>query len=124
MANKFQHILAVDDDPLILELIKRIFEESEYKITTLEDGEKVLDVIAISQPDLVLLDVRMPGLSGYEVLHRIRKKYQVPVLLVSGMDEPISSAENSGLSANDYIKKPFTPTSLLNRVEAKLKSAR
>ncbi len=115
-------ILVVDDDPVILQLLRVNFEMEGYEVVTAEDGGAGLQRAEHDHPDLVVLDVMMPGLSGLEVASRLRERSPadaVPVLLLSAKAQAADVA--SGLDvADDYVTKPFDPFELLERVAALL----
>ncbi|MEB3181094.1 MAG: hybrid sensor histidine kinase/response regulator [Nostocaceae cyanobacterium] len=116
-------ILVVDDSPDNVFLIKTILEEEGYAITTAEDGFSALEKVAESPPDLVLLDVMMPGMDGYEVTKRIRKNTDlpfIPILLITAYDAP-SVAQGLDLGAEDFIRKPVAVEELLARVRSLLR---
>jgi two-component system alkaline phosphatase synthesis response regulator PhoP len=118
-------ILVADDDEDILTLMSVSMERAGHEVLAARDGEEALDLALDRQPDLVLLDVAMPHLTGFEVLRRIRAtRAQVPVILVSAFasEEDIAAGRQEG--ANDYIVKPFSPDDLFRRAAAVLAGAR
>jgi DNA-binding response OmpR family regulator len=121
MDNKANRILAVDDDEFILEIIKVTLEAEGFTVTTVNNGQEALRSLKESKPDLILLDIRMPGLNGYETLNGIRKESEIPVIMLTGIAGPESLSWTLELGANDYIKKPFLPRELVARVRAKLR---
>src|SRR3989339_934214 len=117
-------ILIVDDDNQIITFIKFILEKNSYSVVTANSGLQGLEVIHKEKPDLVLLDVMMPGLDGYEVCRRIKTNPETehtPVIMLTalGMGEDFEKAVENG--ANWYIVKPFKPQHLLQRIEFLLK---
>ncbi len=121
---KKAHILVVDDEQYVRELLKRTLEQEGYAVTLAADGSSALVRLREHTPDLVLLDIRMPDLTGYQVLERIREQFDVPVIMLTGVLEPTAVEQSVGLGADDYIRKPFNPRVLLARIEAKLRRAR
>jgi signal transduction histidine kinase len=116
-------ILVVDDSPDNVFLIKTILEEEGYAITTAEDGFSALEKVEESTPDLILLDVMMPGMDGYEVTKRIRDNTAlpfIPILLITAYDSP-SVAQGLDLGAEDFIRKPVAVEELLARVRSLLR---
>lgn len=116
-------ILVVDDSPDNVFLIKTILEEEGYKVTTAENGSSALTKIAESTFDLVLLDLMMPGMDGYEVTKHIRGNTQlsfIPILLITAHDSP-NVAQGLDLGADDFIRKPVTVDELLARVRSLLR---
>ena len=121
MEKKPAHILVADDDEFLLELIKKTLEAEGFRVTPVCDGQTALDIFAKTKPDLVLLDIKMPGLDGNEVLEKIRQGSDMPVIILSGITEPDMVVRSLEIGANDYIKKPFSPNELVARVKAKLR---
>lgn len=117
------HILVVDDSPDNVFLIQTILEEEGYAIATAEDGASALAQIEQSPPDLVLLDVMMPGMDGFEVTKRIRQNKKlsfIPILLITAHDKP-SVAQGLDMGADDFIRKPVEVDELLARVRSLLR---
>jgi DNA-binding response OmpR family regulator len=121
---KKTHILVVDDDQYVVKSVKRTLEDAGYAVTVANDGNSALAMLAEKEPDLVLLDIRMPGLDGYQVLERIRESSDVPVLMLTAVPGEAAIERSVGLGADDYIEKPFLPRVLVARVRAKLRRAR
>lgn len=111
-------VLAADDDQDILALVEFVLRREGHRVTPASDGETALRHALAEDFDLVVLDVRMPNLSGYEVTKEIRasERLEVPILLVSAsvQDEEVTRGFEAG--ANDYIRKPFSPKELIERV--------
>lgn len=119
-------ILAVDDDPDILALVSYKLTKAGFEVVTASDGQAALDQLATSQPELLLLDVLMPGLSGFEVLRQLRsaeRGTRLPVILLTGSAQEADIERGFELGADDYIVKPFNPRELLSRVNAVLARA-
>lgn len=118
-------ILVCDDTPDIVEMLQFILEGEGYAVTTASAGQEVLGAIQTNRPDLVLLDLRMPGLDGFGVLRefRLRPVHAPPVIVLSakGMDEDRRAAISAG--ARDYLVKPFTVGQLLTAVRRQLEGA-
>ncbi|NLE08285.1 MAG: response regulator [Dehalococcoidales bacterium] len=119
--NKNLLILAVDDEPLILELISKTLLMEGYRVLTAGDGAAGLSLVREKDPDLILLDIKMPGQDGLLTLDHIRQITRAPVIMVTGFggDEMVEKAINAG--ADDFIRKPFRPNELLARVKAKMR---
>ncbi len=120
---KTDRILVVDDSPDNLFLVQTILEEEGYNISLAEDGRLAMNNIEQSPPDLVLLDVMMPGMDGYEVTQRIRKNKQlpfIPILLITAYDQP-SVVQGLDTGADDFIRKPVEVDELLARVRSLLR---
>jgi len=110
--------LVVDDDTQILKLIKVNLEARGFDVTVALDGESALDLFEQSVPDIVLLDITLPGINGIQVCHRIRQRSNVPIIMVSAniAEKAYTVALNAG--ANDYVSKPFTIDDLLAHINA------
>lgn len=120
---KIDHILVVDDSPDNLFLVQTILEEEGYEITLAEDGRVALQHIESSPPDLVLLDVMMPDMDGFEVTRRIRENTKLPfmpILLITAFDQP-SVVKGLDTGADDFIRKPVEVDELLARVRSLLR---
>jgi sigma-B regulation protein RsbU (phosphoserine phosphatase) len=119
-------ILAVDDTPTNITLLAGLLGET-YKVKAATNGAKALELAAANPPDLILLDIMMPGLSGYDVLERLRadpRLRHIPVIMISAVDEIESVIRCIELGAEDYLPKPFNPTLLRTRVGASLEKKR
>ncbi len=120
-------LLVVDDNAANRDLLARRLTRQGYAVTMAEDGQRALDVLAAQPFDLVLLDVLMPGLDGYEVLARIKadeRLRHVPVIMISALDDMESVVRCIELGAEDYLPKPFNPVLLRARVRASLEKKR
>ena len=116
-------ILVVDDDQEMLKMLNRSLELEGYNVVLAEDGNSALTLLEAHRPDLVLLDVVMPGLDGFQVLDLIRQRSEVPVIMLTVMREVTSLRDAITLGADDYVKKPVRITELLARIKAKLRRA-
>ncbi len=114
-------ILAVDDDPEILDLLSRGLKFEGYEVETAQDGEKALTRFRESAPDLVLLDVMMPGMDGLEVCREMRKLRDTPVLMLTAKDAVSDKISGLDSGADDYVVKPFIFDELLARIRAHLR---
>ncbi len=115
------HILVVEDDLAIRELIKRNLCMVGYTCTTVSEGDKVINVMEQEHFDLVILDIMLPGLSGFEVIERIQMISQVPVIFVTAKGALEDKLKGLSLGAEDYIVKPFEMLELLARIGVVLK---
>jgi two-component system KDP operon response regulator KdpE len=118
---KSHNILVVDDDLAILKFLRANLEARRYRVSAARDGEEALYAMEKDVPDLVILDVVMPKLDGFEVCCRIREWSQVPVIMLSGRGEEEGKVRGLELGADDYITKPFGMKELVARVEALLR---
>ncbi|MFC2060371.1 response regulator transcription factor [Chloroflexota bacterium] len=121
MANSKATILVVDDEENTRKLLQRILEEANYEVVTASTGCEAIDKVSSVDVSLVLLDIIMPEMDGFQTLELIREKTDIPVIMVTGMGQ-VSSLETSlSLGADDYVKKPFRSGELLARIKAKLR---
>ena len=111
-------ILVVEDEKNIAELERDYLEANGYEVEIALDGKSGLDRALESDFDLVILDVMLPGIDGFEVCRQIRKSKECPVLMVSAKKDDIDKIRGLGLGADDYITKPFSPSELVARVTA------
>lgn len=121
MENSSIHIMVVDDDPDLLEMVQEALEVEGYSVITADNGQTALEKIDQEKPNLVLLDIKMPVLDGYQVLQQIRIKSNIPVIMLTGVQEPNSVSQSLDLGADDYIKKPFSVQELMAHIRAKLR---
>jgi DNA-binding response OmpR family regulator len=117
-------ILAVDDEPHVLKLVKANLESSGYKVLTAEDGEKAVEIVERELPDLVILDLMLPKLDGYAVCRRIREFSAVPVIMLTARSAQVDLVHGFEVGADDYLTKPFSVTELLMRVQAVLRRSK
>jgi DNA-binding response OmpR family regulator len=120
MATK-QKILIVDDDTNIAELISLYLTKECYETKMVHDGESALKELQIFQPNLILLDLMLPGMDGYQVCREVRTKSQVPIIMLSAKGEVFDKVLGLELGADDYIVKPFDTKELVARVKANLR---
>ena len=114
-------VLVVDDEPKYVRGIQVILESKGYAVVTASNGQTAIDLAARENPDLVLLDVRMPGLSGHETCQRIREFSMVPVIMLTALAETADKVKGLEHGADDYVTKPFSTDELLARVGAVLR---
>lgn len=120
-------ILVADDDKAFHRIISRVFEGSNWRVETADDGVAAMESISSRPPDVILLDLNMPRLGGSELLTRIRgnpRLAMIPVIIISGENAPQEQAAQFGFGADDFISKPFDPTDLIARVEGAARRAR
>ncbi len=113
--------LIIDDDVRMLRMMQRILELEGYHVRTASDGKAALDVFDEEDPDLVLLDIIMPGLDGYAVCQNIREFSQVPIIMVTAKNNNEETVEGLDAGADDYVTKPFSANELAARVRAVLR---
>ncbi len=124
MMKEQPEILVVDDDPNIRELERLYLEKENYTVRTAADGNAALGEFRKQPPDLILLDVMLPGTDGYEVLRNVRKSGNIPVIMVTARGETFDKVLCLELGADDYIVKPFDGKEMTARVKAVLRRAR
>ena len=120
-----QNILIVDDDPNIAMLVQLALSSNpDYATTIINDGNEAIESIQNKHPDVILLDVMMPGISGFEICKRVKSdeatKY-IPVILITAKTDTADKIHGMDIGANDYITKPFNPDELLARIKALLR---
>jgi CheY-like chemotaxis protein len=122
-----KRILVVDDEPDLLQIVSSILETKGYQIDVAHDGREALDKITASKPDLLIIDLMMPVLSGLEVVRRLKREEEtqdLPIIVMSAAVQRSGKSEEFfrvGLGSDDFIMKPFDPLALLGRVEAVLR---
>ena len=117
-------VLAVDDEQDITTLMRDFLEAAGYRVLTAHDGQSALATLETEPVDCILLDLMMPGLSGFDVLRRIRQSRDVPVLFLTAKDEDSDKIRGLGLGGDDYIVKSATPGEIVARVNAVLRRTR
>jgi len=120
-SQKAQTILVIEDEQDMLLLLRRILESEGYRVVLATDGVYGMALLKEAKPDLVLLDIMMPGPDGYDTLASIRQYSNVPVIMITAKRETEALQKALGLGADDYVKKPFRPAELLARIKVKLK---
>lgn len=113
-------ILIVEDELAIAELEKDYLELSSFEVEIETDGKKGMDMALKNDYDMVILDIMLPGVDGFEICKQIRAVKEIPVLMVSARKEDIDKIRGLGLGADDYVTKPFSPSELVARVKAHL----
>ena len=120
LSDRRPRVLVVDDIPSVIRLLALTLGMQGWDVMTAEVGEQVFEEIERQPPDLVLLEVMLPGVSGFEVLRRIRESYGIPVVFVTSQGTEADRAYGFELGAADYVTKPFNPTELSARLSAVL----
>jgi DNA-binding response OmpR family regulator len=116
-------VLVVDDEPKIRDIVRRYLEADGFKVIEQADGPGALEAARERHPDLIVLDVMLPGLDGVEVLRRLREGSQVPVILLTARDEEIDTLIGLAVGADDYMTKPFSGRELAARARVILRRA-
>jgi len=117
MENNKNHILIVDDDNRIRDLLKDYLSENNYIVSTAENADQAKEKLEYLKFDIIILDVMMPGQNGYELTKDIKKKINVPIVLLTAKGEVENRIKGLELGADDYIGKPFEPKELLLRIK-------
>ena len=114
-------ILVVDDEPGVRALLGRILQNEGYEVVSAQNGQEALDIYREKEPDLLMLDISMPELDGFQVLGALRKISDVPVIMLTAKLDAVNASNAFSLGADDYIRKPFHKQELLARVKVKLR---
>lgn len=114
-------ILVVDDEKPILDIIKFNLTKEGYEVHTAEDGQEALKKVEEVLPDLIILDLMLPKVDGLEVAREVRKKYDMPIIMVTAKDTEIDKVLGLEMGADDYVTKPFSNRELVARVKANLR---
>jgi DNA-binding response OmpR family regulator len=114
-------ILVVDDEPKIVELARDYLEHAGFSVMTCGDGPSAVATVGGRHPDLVVLDLGLPGMDGLDVMRAIRRDSEIPVVMLTARDDEVDKLLGLELGADDYITKPFSPRELVARVRAVLR---
>ncbi|SRR5450759_431685 len=124
METRQEKILVVDDEEHIIELVELYLEKEGYRVTSALDGDAAVEKFLSEKPDLLVLDIMLPGKDGLEVLREIRKTSQVPVIMLTARESEVDKVVGLELGADDYLTKPFSPRELVARVKAVLRRSK
>ena len=116
-------IMVIDDDQEMLRMVSRTLELEGCEVATATDGNSALALIEKRSPDLVLLDIMMPELDGFQVLHLMRQRFNFPIIMLTARQEVTVLDDAITLGADDYVRKPFSTRELVARIKAKLRHA-
>jgi len=119
--NSGKKILVVDDEPQIINFITMNLEPENFRVVSARDGYEALEKVTRELPDLVILDVMMPDMNGFETLKKIRELSSVPVIFLSVKGQELDRVHGLDLGADDYMTKPFSPRELVSRMRAVLR---
>lgn len=114
-------VLVVDDDPNIVEVLRLYFDKDGFAVISCLTGERAVDTFLAAKPDLVVLDLMLPGKDGYDICREIRKTSDVPIIMLTARTDTLDKVVGLELGADDYVQKPFEPKELLARVKAVLR---
>jgi len=121
MSNKEKTVLVVDDQPSLVRLVRDNLETLQFKVISASEGSRALDIVENEKPDLVILDIMLPGMDGYEVCRRIREFTTVPIIMLTARNDRADLVQGFESGADDYVTKPFSADELLARVKAVLR---
>ena len=116
-------ILVVEDEASIADVVARYLRRDGHEVETIGDGAKAMERLQETNPDLIVLDLMLPGMEGKEILRRVRAAGDTPVVILTARGEELDRLVGFGLGADDYVTKPFSPRELSARVEAVLRRA-
>lgn len=111
-------VLVADDDPNVLDIIRLYFEKQQIKMVEANNGLEAVKLVDTEEPDIILLDVMMPKMDGYEAFREIRKKSDIPIIMLTAKGEEFDRVLGLELGADDYVTKPFSPRELVARIKA------
>jgi two-component system response regulator RegX3 len=114
-------VLVVDDEPALRDAVSYSLRSEGYEVTTLADAERALDHVSAEPPDVIVLDVMLPGLSGVELCRRIRDAGDIPIVMLTARDAEVDRVMGLEAGADDYVTKPFSMAELISRVRAILR---
>lgn len=114
-------VLVVDDDPNIVEVLRLYFDKDGFAVISCLSGERAFETFMISSPDIVVLDLMLPGKDGYDICREIRKVSDTPIIMLTARTDTLDKVVGLELGADDYVQKPFEPKELLARVKAILR---
>jgi DNA-binding response OmpR family regulator len=117
-------VLVVDDDETVRDVVRRYLERDGHEVVVAGDGESALQLVARQVPDLVVLDLMLPGIDGLEVCRRLRQRHSVPIVMLTALGEEEDRVVGLQLGADDYVTKPFSPRELALRVGSVLRRAK
>lgn len=124
MPSKTKKIVIVEDEPSLVFTLQDTLESEGYDVTVVTDGTNAIDTVKNVEPDLLLLDLMLPGVSGYDICKEIRElKYTFPVIMLTARDQEIDKVAGLNIGADDYMTKPFGVKELLARIQARLRRA-
>ena len=119
--SKKKQVLVVDDDQAIRELLAEYLSKNNYEVFTAEDGVEMDQKLLVNSPDLIILDIMLPGDDGFTLCQRIRQSSNVPIIMLTANSDEMDRVLGLEIGADDYIAKPFSPRELLARIKALLR---
>lgn len=124
MTDVLPHILAVDDDPDIRQVITEYLENNDLRVSTVESGKAMTDVLQREVVDLIVLDLRLKGEDGMTLARQLREESSIPIIILTGKADEADRVMSLELAADDYLTKPFSPRELLARIRSLLRRAK
>lgn len=122
MSTKSKKILIVEDEPSLVFTLQDTLENEGYQVFVSEEGDKALEIVKRENPDLMVLDLMLPGMSGYDVCKKVREmNYTFPIIMLTARDQEIDKVTGLNIGADDYMTKPFGVKELLARIQARLR---
>src|SRR5438874_1116597 len=118
------NILVVDDERNVTQLARMYLEKDGFAVTTATNGTEALQKVHQAKPDLMILDLMMPGMDGWEVCRQVRSESDVPIIILTARTDDVDKIVGLELGADDYVTKPFNPRELVARVKAVLRRYR
>ncbi len=119
--NAAARVLVVDDEPMVRDVLARYLERGGFEVEAVGDGERALGAFESRQPDLVLLDLMLPRVDGFEVFRRMRTRANVPVIMITARGQTTDRIVGLETGADDYVSKPFSPGEVVARVRSVLR---
>jgi len=124
MSDKQKKIVIVEDEPSLVFTLQDTLESEGYDVTVVQEGDKAVGAVKEVEPDLMLLDIMLPGTSGYDICKEVRElKYTFPIIMLTARDQEIDKVAGLNIGADDYMTKPFGVKELLARIKARLRRA-
>ncbi len=117
-------ILVVDDEPAIVDVLVYNLKKANYRVLVARDGNQALDLASREQPDLIVLDLMLPGIDGLEVCRALRREGNLPIIMLTALDEEVDRVVGLEMGADDYVVKPFSVRELMARIKSVLRRSR
>ncbi|MCH7718314.1 MAG: response regulator transcription factor [Chloroflexi bacterium] len=123
MQSMADRILVVEDEPMVAEVVERYLHREGFDVDVVQDGREALTAVDEKSPDLIVLDIMLPGVDGIEICRHVRARSAIPIIMLTARGEEVDRLLGLGLGADDYVVKPFSPRELVARVKAVLRRA-
>ena len=114
-------VLVVEDEPMVAEVVERYLHREGFDVDVVQDGREALTAVEEKSPDLIVLDIMLPGVDGIEICRHVRARSAIPIIMLTARGEEVDRLLGLGLGADDYVVKPFSPRELVARVKAVLR---